>query len=118
MYKSFREMPVWQNALNLLIEIFQITTNLPRSEDYGLTSQIRRSYNSVSANIVEGYGRNSNKDKSHFYPIARGSMFETQSHMIYGREVGYFNFENTEDLLKNYDDFIYEINKLIKTLKR
>ena len=50
-------MPVWQKAHQLSIEIFKITANLPRSEDYGLTSQIRRSSNSVPANIAEGFGR-------------------------------------------------------------
>ena len=84
MYKSFREMPVWLKALKLSIEIFDLTIKLPKSEDYGLISQIRRSSNSISANIAEGFGRNSNKDKSHFYTYARGSVFETQSHIIYG----------------------------------
>lgn len=48
-YKSFTEMPVWQNAHNLSIEIFKLSVVLPRSEDYGLTSQIRKSSNGVTA---------------------------------------------------------------------
>jgi len=51
MYKSFRDMPVWQNALNLSAIVFELTISLPKSEDYGLTSQIRRSSNSVTGNI-------------------------------------------------------------------
>lgn len=52
MYKSFEEMPVWQKAMDLSVEVFNLTTSLPRSEDYGLTSQIRRATNSISANIA------------------------------------------------------------------
>ena len=57
-------MPVWQYALELAIQVFELSSSLPRSEDYGLTSQLRRAANSVSANIAEGFGRNTNKDGS------------------------------------------------------
>lgn len=51
MYKSFIDMPVWQDSLNLSENIFKLTLNLPKSEDYGLSSQIKRSANSITANI-------------------------------------------------------------------
>lgn len=117
MYKSFREMPVWVKAMELSITIFKITTELPRSEDYGLTSQIRRSANSVSANIAEGFGRNSNKDKSQFYIVARGSAFETQNHLFYGNKVGYFKSEISKMIITDYDELIYELNRLIKSFR-
>lgn len=66
MFKSFREMSVWQNALNLSNIVFKLTTSLPKSEDYGLTSQIRRSSNSTTGNIAEAFGRKTKKDKSIF----------------------------------------------------
>lgn len=116
MYSNFSEMPVWQKAHKLSVEVFNISINLPRSEDYGLTSQIRRAGNSVSANISEGFGRKTNKDKMHFYIIARGSAFETQNHLIYGTEIGYFQKEKSNELINRYSDLIFEINKIIKTL--
>lgn len=116
MYKSFTEMPVWQTAINLAVEVFHLTVNLPKSEDYSLTSQIRRSGNSVSANFAEGFGRRTNKDKSNFYIIARGSAFETQNHLIYGNKVGYFEKEKTKQLYNEYNTLIYELNKIIKAL--
>lgn len=116
MYRSFTDMPVWQNAHALSLEIFHLSSGLPRSEDYGLTSQIRRSANGVGANIAEAFGRKTNKDKSHYYVMARGSSFETQNHLIYGRDVDYFKNEITEDLLNRYSDLIYEINKIISSL--
>jgi len=109
-------MPVWQKAHDLSAIIFKMTIDLPRSEDYGLTSQIRRSANSISSNIAEGFGRNTNKDKSHFYIMSRGSATETQNHLLYGLTVSYFDKILVEKLIKDYDSLIHELNKIIKTL--
>ena len=116
MYKTFTNMPVWQKAHELSIQIFNLTIDLPKSEDYGLTSQIRRSANSVSANIAEGFGRKTKKDKAYFYTIARGSAFETQNHLLYGNKANYFNPETTQELIKQYAALIYELNKIAKSL--
>jgi four helix bundle protein len=110
-------MPVWQKAHQLSVKIFKLTVNLPRSEDYGLTSQIRRSSNSVSANIAEGFGRRGNKDKAYFYGVARGSAFETQNHLLYGQGVGYFDPDTTEAYFNEYKELIFEINRLIRTVE-
>ncbi|GAH15968.1 unnamed protein product [marine sediment metagenome] len=109
-------MPVWQKAMDLAVKVFQITVKLPKSEDYGLTSQIRKSSNSVPGNIAEAFGRNTKKDKRHFYIIARGSSFETQSHLIYGKRVQYFSDEQVEVLLAEYNELIFDLNKILKTL--
>lgn len=110
-------MPVWQKAHNLAIEVFNLTIGLPRSEDYGLTSQIRKSSNGVPACIAEGFGRSTKKDKSNFYIIARGSSFETQNHLLYGNKVRYFDSIITDNLFQEYSKLIYELNKLIKSLE-
>ena len=110
-------MPVWQNALDLSDTVFEMTLSLPKSEDYGLISQIRRSSNSVTGNIAEAFGRKTRKDKSHFYIISRGSAFETQSHLLYGNKVGYFEKQKTEGLFDNYAELIHEINKILKSLE-
>jgi len=117
MYHSFKDMPVWKASLDASAEVFTLTATLPRSEDYGLTSQIRRSANSVSANIAEGFGRKTAKDKSNLYVIARGSVNETQSHLLYANKVGYFDSETTVELCKKYDSIAFEINKIIKSLE-
>lgn len=116
LYKSFTEMPVWQKAHRLAIDVFKLTINLPRSEDYSLTSQIRKSSNSVAACIAEGFGRSSKRDKSNFYIIARGSSFETQNHLLYGNKVGYFDLQITNRLFDEYNKLIFELNKVIKSL--
>jgi len=109
-------MPVWQKAHRLAIDVFKLTINLPRSEDYSLTSQIRKSSNSVAACIAEGFGRSSKRDKSNFYIIARGSSFETQNHLLYGNKVGYFDLQITNRLFDEYNKLIFELNKVIKSL--
>ena len=114
MYKSFKDMVVWQNAIAVSKEVFEMTISLPKSEDYGLTSQIRRAANSVSANIAEGYGRKTKKDKSIFYVYSRGSAFETQSHLEYGKKVGYFT--DIDETIEKYNEIIHDLNKILKSL--
>ena len=109
-------MPVWQHALKLSVEVFNLTKKLPVSENYGLTSQSRRSSNRVTGNIAEAFGRKTNKDKSNFYIIAKGSAYETQSHLIYGQKVGYFDNEKIEQINNEYNNLIHELNKILKTL--
>lgn len=115
-YYSFNDMPVWKLSLRLSEVVFSISNELPKSEDYGLISQIRRSANSISANIAEGFGRKSNKDKSHFYIIARGSAYETQSHLLYGQKIGYFLETDITNLNTEYNNLIFELNKILKSL--
>lgn len=113
-FNSFRDMPVWKKAMEFSTVIHKMSSVLPRSEDYGLTSQIRRSACSVHANIAEAFGRKTPKDKSHFYVNSRGSAYETQNHLIYGKYVGYF--DDIDKIDNQYEELIIDINKIIKTL--
>ena len=117
MYKSFKEMPVWKDAMAIAVEIFSATKGLPKYEEYGFTSQIRRAALSMSANIAEAYGRKHKKDKVNFYHIALGSSTETQSHIEYGRRVKYFTQENADALNKKLEIFFNDINKVIRSLE-
>ncbi len=115
-YSDFTEMSVWKTGMLIAVNVFKITDTLPRKEDYGLTSQIRRSSTSISANIAEAFGRTTSPDKRKFYDYARGSAFETKSHLFYGKEVGYFNEIDVTNLSKNIDEVIHELNKVKKSL--
>ena len=117
MYKTFKEMPIWQKTMNVAEQIHQITEHLPKKEDYGFTSQIRRSALSISANIAEAYGRNHTLDKINFYYTARGSLTETQSHLEYGKRVGYINNEDVVRLDEGLDEIYSDINKIVVTLR-
>ncbi|MDM1299210.1 four helix bundle protein [Empedobacter falsenii] len=116
-YHDFTEMPIWIKAMNIAVQVFELSSNLPRTEDYGLTSQIRRSAESISANIAEGFGKSNINDKVKYYEIAKGSAFETKSHLYYGQKVGYFNENTINLLLEELNATIFEINKLKKALK-
>jgi four helix bundle protein len=117
MYKSFKEMPIWQKAMKVSETIYRITDDLPRKEDYGYTSQIRRSALSIPANIAEAFGRNHSSDKINFYYMSRGSLTETQSHLEYGKRVGYINNTSAEELDNILNELYNEINKVILRLK-
>jgi four helix bundle protein len=117
-YRSFEAMPVWQKAMELAARIHALTENLPRKEDYGLTSQIRDSSLSVSGNIAEGFGRKHTKDKLNFYYNSRGSLAETKSHLIYGQKVGYFNSSEFRQYSILIEDIWKELNSLINSLSK
>ena len=117
-YKSFEEMPVWQKAMELAVGIFKLTAKLPRKEDYGLTSQLRRSALSVPGNIAEGFGRSHTRDKLNFYYDSRGSLSETKNHLIYGCKVGYFTESEFEQHSKLVEEIWMELNSLINSLRK
>jgi len=83
---------------------------LPRKEDYGFTSQIKRSVLSISAKIAEAYERSHTADKVNFYNFARGSITETQSHLEYGKIAGYFDNKAEEKLDKRLSDLYKNLN--------
>ena len=114
---SFEEMPVWKKAMDIAVAVHAITATLPRCEDYGLTSQMRRSALSISDNIAEGFGREHTKDKCMFYIIARGSAQELKSQLIYGTRVNYFNQENSTQKINSLDQIILELNALLKSFR-
>lgn len=117
MYGSFKEMPVWQEAIEIAKSVFTLTDKLPRQEDYGLTSQMRRSALSISANIAEAFGRKHTADKINFYYVARGSIFETQSHLEYGYRVKYFNEDSYAIINQKLITIVKNLNKIILSLK-
>ena len=117
-FNSFEEMPVWQKAIELSVKVFKLTESLPKKEDYGLTSQIRRSGLSVPGNIAEGFGRKHTKDKLNFYYDSRGSLAETKNHLIYGHRVGYFDQLNCDELTLLIDDTWKELNMLISSIEK
>jgi len=118
MYKSFKDMPIWLEAMEVAERIIiTITEKIPKKEDYGFTSQIRRSALSISANIAEAYGRDHTMDKINFYYFARGSVTETQSHLEYGKRVRYFDNKVAEELDKRLSDLYKNLNKIILSLR-
>ncbi len=115
-YRSFEDMQVWKDALDLAVKVFQWSESLPKKEDYGLTSQVRRAALSVSANIAEGFGRHHVADKLNFYYNARGSLYETQSHLMYAQRVKYLDEDTGSEFQKFIGEITVDLGKLISSL--
>ena len=77
--RSYRDLLVWQKAIDLVVECYRASDGFPKSELYGLTSQLRRAVVSVPANIAEGRGRRSTNAFLHFLDIAYGSLVEVET---------------------------------------
>src|ERR1051326_954963 len=88
MAQSFRDLKVWQEGVVLAKDIYLMTNEFPKSELYGLTSQMRRCSVSVPANIAEGSGRGSKKDFVQFLHIAQGSLRELETYLLLCEEIG------------------------------
>ncbi|MBK9981971.1 MAG: four helix bundle protein [Saprospiraceae bacterium] len=117
-FKDFTTMPVWQNAMRLLIRIYDITNKFPTEEKYGLTSDIRRAANSVCHNLAEGYGRFENKDKSRFYKISRGSAYEIISQTMASQVLHLMSIQEKDELIIGYQDVIDQLDCLTMAIEK
>ena len=102
---KYKELKIWQKAIELVTEIYSITGQFPDKERFGLISQINRASVSIPSNIAEGAGRNSTKEFLHFLSIAHASSYETETQLIISKNLNYLSpnkFEklNIYDLIK------------------
>lgn len=114
MIHKFRDLFVWQKSIAFVKEIYRITTKYPKSELFGLTSQIQRAAISMPANIAEGCGHNSNKEFSRFIDIAIGSAFELETLLQISFELNYIEELEYKTLMKD----LYEIQKMMYGLQQ
>ncbi|HEX4004564.1 MAG TPA: four helix bundle protein [Acidobacteriaceae bacterium] len=116
MAKSFRELLVWQKAIELTTQIYKLTQRFPREETYGLSSQLRRAGVSVASNIAEGNGRRSRAEYRNFPGIARGSALEIQTQLVIATNLGFgdpLEITKAEQLAEETSKMIWAIsNKL------
>ncbi len=106
---NYKELTVWQRSVEIAISVYKVTQNYPKHELYGLTSQIRRCAVSISSNIAEGTGRNSDNDFSRFLNISYGSSFELETQLIISKELNYLDDSSFNKL---HDD-LTEIQKML-----
>lgn len=106
---NFNKMKIWINAMDLSNSVFKVTKGFPKSEAYGLTSQINRCVVSVPSNIAEGSSRSSNKDFSRFLEISLGSLYELQTQLILAEYQDYIK----ADLFEELEVKIEELQKMI-----
>ncbi len=111
---SFEKLEVWKLSIDLVKEVYRIVKKFPRSEQYGLSSQMRRAVISIPANIAEGSARTSSKDQVHYYQIAYSSANELLCEAIIAKELYYI----TEDEYYNLREKIEEVTNKINSLRK
>lgn len=104
---DYRQLKVWQKAMDLTVEIYSLVNKFPREENYALSDQMRRSVVSIPSNISEGQGRNSAKEFVNFLSIARGSLWELETQIEISERLHYIDsgqknkvYEQTEEIGK------------------
>ena len=114
---SFEQLRVWQYSQDVAVAVYKIVRKFPAEEKFGLSDQLRRSSSSISANIAEGFGRQTSRDKSHFYTIANGSLLETKSHLYLASKLGYISEEQLSELNSIIVSTQKMLNAFIKSVK-
>lgn len=115
--KSFTELKVWQESHKLTLAIYKASETFPQKEVFGLTSQVRRSASSVPANITEGFERGTKKELNQFLIIARGSLAETQNHLLLARDLAYLAEVDFQKLVRHAVVVHKLLNSFISSLK-
>lgn len=113
MANGYKDLLVWQKAMQLTTEIYAATKRFPHDEQYGLVSQLRRAAVSVTSNIAEGSGRYSEGEFLQFLSQARGSALEVETQLLIARELHYLDAGSARNLLRSVD----EISRMLSGLR-
>ncbi len=105
---NLKELKIWNKAIDLAVNVYKATSTFPTDERFGLISQSRRAAVSISSNIAEGAGRNSNKEFNNFLGIANGSCYELQTQLIISNKLNLLESGLTEELI----DQVIELQKM------
>lgn len=111
---SFEGLEVYQAARVLVRDVYRLQQKFPKTEIYALGDQIRRSASSVTSNIAEGSGRNSNKEKVHFIEIAYGSLMEAFSQLHIAQDLGYLTEQDIDTIRPQF----ISVAKMLSGLKK
>jgi len=112
--KSYRDLEVWQKAMDLVVTCYEMTKGFPKNETYGLSSQLQRAAVSIPANIAEGRQRRHRKEFLQHLSIAYGSLAELETHIQIVQRLGYSDDNQTKELLGQTG----EIGRMLNGLRR
>jgi four helix bundle protein len=115
--ESYRDLRVWNRAMDLVVESYKLTQQLPITESYGLTRQIQKAAVSIPANIAEGHGREHLGDYLHHLSIANGSLMELETHLLIANRLSYLETLELETVLHLAGEVGRMLNGLIQKLK-
>ena len=111
--RSYRDLKVWSKGMAFAELVYAIARKMPREERYGMTSQMLRAAASVPANIAEGYQRGTRRDYANFVSVARGSLAETETHLLLATRVGLLSADMIAPALELAD----ELGRMLRTLR-
>ena len=111
---NFKELKTWQEGIDLVLKIYQMTGAFPNEEKFGLISQMRRCAVSIPSNIAEGAGRSTDKSFAHFLDISYGSSCELETQIIISSRLGFISLEQ----FKEIEIRIHKIQKMIFNFKK
>ena len=117
MQQHFESLKVWQVAMHLVEEAYLASAKFPQTEQYGLTSQLRRAAVSIPSNIAEGKGRNHKKEVIQFLYTAKGSSYEAMTLLQVCQRLKYLPKDKTEYLLSLLSEITAMLNGLIHSLE-
>jgi four helix bundle protein len=117
MSKSYRDLVACQKAMELVADIYRLTSNFPKEEVYGLTSQLRRAAISVPSNIAEGQGRHGNGEFKHFLRLSLGSLMEVETQIMISERLGYLEQKAVGAVLVRSAEIGRVLNGLINSLR-
>lgn len=115
--KSFTDLRTWQEGHKLVILVYSITKKFPKEETYSMIDQMRRAVASITANIAEGFGRQTYKEKVQFYFIAQGSLTELKNFILIAKDIEYLNKHDFETLVEQANITHQILQGLIKKSK-
>lgn len=116
--KPHKKLDVWQKSMNLVEIIYLLTCSFPKSEEFGIISQMKRSVVSIPSNIAEGAARQTSKEFTQFLHTAQGSLSEVDTQLEISIRLQYINRDAIEDTLNLINDIDKMLTGLIKSLKR
>ena len=116
--KSYRDLTVWQKSMDLVVICYQLTSQFPKTEIYGLSSQIQRAAVSIPANIAEGKGRNHLGDYIRHLSIANGSLKELETHLMIVGRLGYLKQQELKVTLNKCEEIGRMLHSLMKKLNQ
>jgi four helix bundle protein len=114
---SYRDLKVWQLGMEVAEQVYRLTAEFPKSEIYGLSSQMRRAAVSIPSNIAEGQGRDSTKEFLHFLAIAFGSLCELETQLLLARRFSYLSDKDLQSILATLTATSKTTRGLQKSLK-
>ena len=114
---SYKQLIIWQKAMDLVVEVYDLVKKLPKEETYSLSDQMRRAAVSIPSNIAEGFSRHSSKQYMHFLSVARGSTAELETQILIGIRLKYFNEIQSEGVLNLCNEILKMSGAMITKLE-